>query len=154
MKQLLAKINNTERPVYQLIKYGMVGVLNTLVTLIVIVLCKSFIGINEYVSNMIGYVMGVLNSFLWNRSWVFHSHGQMHRDMIYFLGGCLICYLVQFAVLYILTNWVFEDIEYDLGFFVVSGYGIATLIAMVVYTLCNFIYNRTITFRRVKIKKC
>jgi putative flippase GtrA len=29
-----------------------------------------------------------------------------------------------------------------------SGYGIATLIGNVCYTLCNFVYNRLITFKK------
>ena len=30
---------------------------------------------------------------------------------------------------------------------VISGYGIATVLGNVVYTLANFVYNRTVTFR-------
>ena len=46
----------------QFVKYACVGVLNTLVTLCVIFICKALLGVNPLVSNAIGYVAGVVNS--------------------------------------------------------------------------------------------
>lgn len=131
----------------QFIRYGLVGVLNTVVTLVVIFVCKSLLGVNDYVSNAIGYVAGVINSFIWNRQFVFHSNGKLSREMVLFLIGFGICYCVQFAIVWVLNQSEFGDVEYDLGFFVISGYGIATLIGMVGYTICNFIYNRCVAFK-------
>lgn len=131
----------------QFIRYGLVGVLNTVVTLVVIFVCKSLLGVNDYVSNALGYVAGVVNSFIWNRQFVFHSHGRLSREMVLFLVGFAICYCVQFAIVWILNQSWFGKTEYDLGFFVISGYGIATLIGMVGYTICNFIYNRCVAFK-------
>lgn len=51
----------------QLVKYGVVGCLNTALTLGIIFVCKSFLGVDEYLSNALGYVAGFVNSFLWNR---------------------------------------------------------------------------------------
>ena len=85
----------------QIIKYALVGVLNTLVTLSTIFLCKSVIGINPLVSNAIGYVAGVINSFLWNKTWVFRSHDSYLREALIFLVGFILCYGIQF-----LTVWV------------------------------------------------
>lgn len=140
------KLNESNHPLVQVVKYGMVGVLNTLVTLVVIFLCKSVMGINEYLSNFIGYACGILNSFIFNRIWVFHSRARLQSSLPRFLLGCGICYLLQFVVLWTLTS-AFGDVEYDLGFFVLSGYGVATLIAMVVYTAANFLYNKLVAFR-------
>ena len=38
--------------------------------------------------------------------------------------------------------------EWDIKGFTLSGYGVATLGGMCVYTLCNFIYNRQIAFSK------
>jgi peptidoglycan/LPS O-acetylase OafA/YrhL len=32
-------------------------------------------------------------------------------------------------------------------FMVISGYGVATLVGMIAYTIANFVYNRFVTFR-------
>lgn len=125
----------------------MVGVLNTMVCLGTIFICKSLLGVNPYVSNAIGYLAGVLNSFLWNRRWVFRSHGRYSSEAIRFMAGCALCYLIQLAVVMVLNQSQFGQYEFDLGLFVLSGYGVATLLGNVIYTLCNFVYNRLVVFR-------
>ncbi len=52
------------RTVVQFLKYAIVGVMNTIITLGVIFVCKSLLGVNDYVSTALGYVAGVLNSFI------------------------------------------------------------------------------------------
>lgn len=64
---------NKKETLIQFIKYGMVGAMNTLVTLGVIFICKTFLGWNLYLSNALGYIAGVINSFIWNKTWVFRS---------------------------------------------------------------------------------
>ena len=53
----------------QLAKYLLVGVMNTLITLVVIFVCKIYLHVTPYVSNALGYLAGLINSFLWNRRW-------------------------------------------------------------------------------------
>lgn len=134
------------RETLRFIKYCMVGALNTILTLCVIFLCKSIFEINPYISNAIGYVVGVINSFLWNKKWVFNSQGRTYREAIKFLVGFAICYALQFFTVWILNQSSFGEIEITLFVFTISGYGIATLIGNVVYTVANFIYNRFFTF--------
>lgn len=135
------------REMLRFIKYCMVGVLNTLLTLGVIFVCKSVLGVNPYVSNALGYIAGMLNSFLWNKKWVFRSHGRTYREALHFMMGFAICYALQFLTVWILNQSSFGDIEVSIAVFTLSGYGIATLIGNVVYTVANFIYNRIVTFR-------
>ena len=132
----------------QFIRYTFVGVLNTLVTLVVIYLCKSIIGINPWVSNAIGYVAGLINSFIFNKNWVFKSHHDAKAEAVRFGIGFLMCYGIQLFVTWFLdTPMSLGSIEWNFGFWSVSGYSLATLVGMGVYTVCNFIYNRLITFK-------
>ena len=50
----------------QAIKYGVVGLSNTLITMIVIWVMMKLFGCREGLSNLTGYVVGILNSFIWN----------------------------------------------------------------------------------------
>ena len=136
------------RTLIQFTKYAMVGVMNTLVTLILIFIFKTLFGVNEYVSNAIGYVGGLINSFIWNKTWVFQSKRGVGREAIKFIAGFLICYGLQLLAVWVLNEHSFlGDVLIDFGFYTVSGYAIATLIGMALYTLLNFIYNRLVTFR-------
>ena len=147
MKNILTTDDERAEKIVQFIKYCLVGVLNTLVTFGVIYLCKSFLGWNLYVCNALGYICGVINSFLCNKSWVFKSKGGYRREAIRFLVGFGICYLLQFWVVWMLTESEFGKIDFAILGIVISGYGIATVLGNVVYTLANFVYNRMVTFR-------
>ncbi len=132
----------------QFIKYAMVGCLNTAVTLGVIYVCNSLLSINLYAANAIGYVAGLINSFIWNKNWVFKSHNEYKREAMKFAFGFGICYLLQLLVVYLLATDDFSLRQWEiLGFFTLSGKGVATIIGNIVYTLANFIYNRLVTFK-------
>lgn len=132
----------------QFVKYSLVGVLNTLLTLGLIFLCKSVIGLDQMLSNAIGYVAGFINSFLWNKKWVFRSKKGYAKEAAKFFIGFLVCYGVQFVTVWALSyHSPLEGFEVNILGFVLSGYGVATLIGNVVYTLANFVYNRMVTFR-------
>lgn len=136
------------KPMIQFIKYAAVGVLNTLVTLVVIVVCKSLLDVNEYVSNALGYIAGLINSFIWNKNWVFKAKDNSFKQLYRFAFGFMICYCLQFAVVWTITEHTpYGDMIWHLGPFAVSGYGVATIIGMGFYTVANFIYNRQVTFR-------
>ncbi len=137
---------NDRTPIVQFIKYALVGVMNTLITLAIIFVCKSLLGINEYVSNALGYIGGLINSFLWNKNWVFKVKEDSVRQAVRFLLGFGICYALQFVAMYLLNEQYGSYVWLIFGF-PISGYGIANCISMVLYTLANFVYNRLITFR-------
>lgn len=129
-------------------KYLLVGGGNTLLTIVVIAVLKSCLGVNLWIANMAGYVAGMINSFLWNKLWVFRSHSRrFHGEALRFLLGFCLCYVVQFAVTWTLTAMM-GDAEWRLpSGFVMSAYGLATLIGMGAYTIANFLYNRMVTFQ-------
>ena len=68
--------NQVKKTSIQLVKYMLIGASNTLITFIVFVVLNSFLGVNFYVSNIIGYIAGVVNSFVWNKTWVFKTRGK------------------------------------------------------------------------------
>ncbi len=138
---------STDHKMMQFVKYCIVGALNTIVCLGVIFVCKSLLGVNPYVSNISGYAAGLINSFLWNKQWVFKTRGRYRREAMRFLAGFAVCYLMQLSVVFVLNTSPCGRFEVDILGFVLSGYGIATLLGNVVYTLANYIYNRLVTFR-------
>ncbi len=132
----------------QFIRFVIVGVINTLVSLIVIFLCKSVWGINEWVSNLLGYVAGFINSFIWNKLFVFQSHASTLREGVKFLMGFVLCYGIQFVATWVLFNYTWlHDMEFVIMSQTFSGYAVATLLGMCVYTIANFVYNRAVTFK-------
>lgn len=142
-------VNLQNAAVRQFIRFLIVGVMNSLVTLIVIFVCKGVIDINEWVSNALGYVAGVINSFLWNRKWVFRSSkNNAAREALKFGIGFFACYGLQLFVCWFLTvPMELGSLIWTICGFTFSGYAVATIFGMCVYTIANFIYNRVVTFK-------
>lgn len=133
--------------VLQFIKFCLVGVLNTVVCMGAIYICNSFLRMGPYISNFLGYVAGMVNSFLCNKQWVFQSDGGYIREGIKFIIGWGLCYGIQFLVMWT-VNTSLGPVEYHYRDITISGYGVATLVGMCSYTFCNYIYNRLVTFRK------
>ncbi len=131
-------------------KFLVVGVMNTLVTLVVIYLLHAA-GCGDMASNFAGYVAGLINSFIWNRRWVFRSSGDRWGEAFRFLLGFAICYAIQAVFIWGTVRYsplaTFEGEVCGISF---DGYGVATLIGMGVYTVANFAYNRMVTFKATR----
>ena len=119
----------------QLVKYGAVGVLNTLITALVIYVCQELWGMNPVTSNALGYVAGLVNSFVFNSRWTFKSAFSW-RNFIGFMVAFGVCYVIQLLVLLALRK---------AG--TIPPYP-QQLIAMVVYTGANFLLNKFVVFHK------
>ena len=88
----------TKKTLIQLMKYGVIGVMNTLITAISFYLLNTWAGVPYGAANIIGYVLGVINSFIWNRQWVFKTGSNIKREALLFGCGFFICWILQGAV--------------------------------------------------------
>ncbi len=63
----------------QFIKFGFVGVSNTLISLAVYYVCLFF-GIHYIVANTLGFIVGTINAYFWNNKYVFKKEAGEIRD--------------------------------------------------------------------------
>ncbi len=119
----------------EVFKYGIVGVLNTLLTLVVIWLMRAVLGTPLVIANATGYIAGFINSFILNRSWTFKAHDDWKKEFVKFLIAFLICYVIQLGFLLLLEKYTDLKESYT------------TLLGMVVYTGINFLLNKYFTFK-------
>lgn len=119
----------------QLMKYGVVGVLNTVITAAVIYVCLQLLHWDPIVSNAIGYAAGLLNSFLLNSRWTFQAHFSWGH-----LGGFVltfgVCYAIQLGMLLLMQRYSS-----------IPPYP-QQLLAMGVYTVANFLMNKYLVFKK------
>lgn len=122
---------------WQLIRFGIVGVINTLITLIVIYVLQELLHVKYTTANLAGYIAGVINSFFWSKLWVFKKlNSNFMREAVLFLVSFGVCYGIQFVALLGLVELLHLDETW------------AQLVSMAVYTLCNFAMNKCITFKK------
>jgi putative flippase GtrA len=120
----------------QAIRFGLVGVLNTFITIAVIFILMKGFRVHYALSNSIGYALGFINSFLLNKKWTFRSAGNVGIEGMLFVAVFGVCYLIQFGALLFMKEVIGIKAEY------------AQLLAMPVYTSLNFMLNKFVTFRR------
>ncbi|WP_353958354.1 GtrA family protein [Klebsiella pneumoniae] len=115
-------------PLWQLMKYGLVGIVNTLITAVVIFLLMH-LGLGIYLSNAMGYVVGIVFSLIANTIFPFTQPVSINR-LIKFLCVCFICYVANIIVIKIFFVFMPEKI-YS-----------AQILGMFTYTITGFILNK------------
>ena len=106
------------------IKFISVGLLNTLVTYITFYLLLS-LGINYKVAATVGYILGILNSYIWNKYWTFKSKKTIKVEFAKFIIVYLFSYIVNIITLTIFVE-IFDMIP-EIG--EIFGISLATIIS-------------------------
>jgi putative flippase GtrA len=119
----------------QFVKFGIVGISNTLLTFIVYTLLLKGLGVWYLAASAIGFVVGAVNGFLWNRRWTFRGHvGDALTPVRWgIVQGCGL--VLNLGLLYLFVH--------DAGLDKLLGQACATAIV----TVLTFMANRAWTFR-------
>lgn len=116
-------------------RYGVVGVINTIVGLSVIMALHIVVGLGVIVSNIAGYALGWALSFILNRSWTFAHDGPAARAALAWVVLVLFAFGANLLILAGLQV---------LGFV----YGIAQIAGSAAYSVIVFIGARYVIFNR------
>ena len=57
----------------QLLKFGLVGIVNTFIHYIIFIIFFRLFDINLIISSTLGYCAGLINSYIFNKIWTFQS---------------------------------------------------------------------------------
>lgn len=91
---------------FRFIKFGLIGVLNTLINWILFILLNSF-GVYYIISNVIAYSISTLNSYLWNSKWVFkYNEDNVKETSFKFIVLNIIGLTLNTIILYLLVDIV------------------------------------------------
>jgi putative flippase GtrA len=119
----------------QFLKFGIVGVSNTVLTFAVYTLLLKVFGVWYLAASAVGFVVGATNGFLWNRRWTFREHvGDALTPVRWFVvQGCGLALNLGLVYLFV----------HDGGLDELVGQACATAIV----TVLTFFANRAWTFR-------
>jgi|ERR1700722_7144242 len=121
--------------ILQFVKFGVVGVSNTLISFAVYTLLLKAFGVWYVAASGIGFAVGAINGFLWNRAWTFRGHvGDALTPVRWFaVQSCGL--LVNLGLVYLF----------------VDGFGLGKLTGqaatIVIVTVLTFFANRAWTFK-------
>ncbi|MBR5559056.1 MAG: GtrA family protein [Oscillospiraceae bacterium] len=116
-------------------KFALVGVANTLIDYGVFALLAQVLGVNVYLSQVVGYSCGILNSYIFNRSWTFRSQSR-------FFSPTLVRFLVlNLSMLALSTGLLALFLQFGLSKLVAKACTVVVTMAV------GFVVNRLWVFR-------
>ncbi len=150
------------KKILQFIKFGIVGVMNTLVDFIVFTLICTIFAVDKdsgslivTVINLIAYSCGVANSYFFNTRWTFKGERNENRkkELILFIVINIISYVVNNMVL-LLCKSIPAISGIELFGIEQFGFYVCKLIATAVGIIVNFAGNKLFVFKTTdKIEK-
>jgi len=87
----------------QVIRFAMVGVLNTLISIVVYLMCIK-LGMHYAVATAIGQVAGLVNSYIWNKKFTFKSGEKSVAEIIKFVLVYAVQYAANVGIVFVLIN--------------------------------------------------
>ena len=137
--------DNMIQSLTQFIKFGLIGVTNTLiyfiVNAIVIILLRPFaLSYDFIIGNILGFLISVLWSFYWNNRYVFSNNGTNQRSMY----GALMKAYMSYGFTGIILNNILSYIWFHI-------FGISKIVGPllnVIFTVpINFLLNKYWAFK-------
>ena len=85
-------------------RFGIVGLFNTGLGLVIIQLGRTGLGLGEVLANALGYACGLILSFFLNRAWTFTHAGPAKVAMIRFAIVVLVAWVLNVALVLLLIQ--------------------------------------------------
>lgn len=135
--------------VWQFAKFGLIGILNTLLDFGILNLLsyttKVYSGGWLIVINVFSFLAANLNSYFWNKSWTFNSKT---RGAVNEFGRFLLVSVIGFVINSVIL-WFLTTLMKPIGGMRPQLWeNAAKLVATVIYTIWNFIGYKLIVFKR------
>ena len=121
----------------QFFRFLTVGVFNTVLGYCVIFACMYLANMSPESSNVAGYAVGLVASYILNRTYTFESKQERRTEVVRFLTVFGLAYASNFVTLLILIHSVGMH------------EGVSQILAGVVYVAASFIMNKYYVFRAV-----
>ena len=123
----------------RILRFIIIGMLNALIIATVILVMMMGLGIDYKWANITGYILALINTFFWNKYWVFSSSkGSYWREVPLFLIAFGCAYGLQFLALLLMVEALHIN-EY-----------LAQVLGSIVYGTVNYLMNGKVTFRQKK----
>lgn len=131
-------ISNFKNEVVRLIKFNIVGVMNTSIDFVTFYILTTFISVNVVSAQIMAYSLGVINSYFMNRFWTFGVKGEHNKKQIsLFILVNLLALSVSTVLIYFLVK-------------VINQVMIAKVLVTVIVMIINYLGQKYIIFNNRK----
>jgi putative flippase GtrA len=147
LPSFISRLLSRDRASGQAVRFLLVGVTNTVVDLGAFYLLTRIPGMPDIAAKTISYLLGITNSFVWNKYWTFNARGSGRgwREFGLFFLVNLPPLAVNIVVFALLGLWTTSG-----SFAAREG---KAFIAAAVAVVWNFLGSRYLAFRHTALKK-
>lgn len=124
----------------KLVKFIIVGVINTIVGTAIMFGLYNLAGCSYWISSLTNYVLTSILSYVLNKRFTFRHKGDVKGSALRFAVNIAVCYLLAYGIAKPLMLWLLK------GFPIKTQENIAMLVGMVLFTGFNYIGQRFFAF--------
>jgi len=145
-RRLIPDLLRRDRMAGQAVRFIIVGFANTTVDLVAFYLLGLIPGMPEVAAKGLSYILGICNSFVWNKYWTFGARGSTRgkREFAVFFAVNLPPLAVNVVVFTLLGLWVGEG-----TFLVRMAKAFASAVVSVAW---NFLGSRYLAFKHTALR--
>ncbi len=129
----------------KLIKFLLVGLINTAVGAGVMFILYNLVNFNYWISSASNYIVGGIVSFFLNKYFTFKNHEKSLKQVLYFILTLAVCYVLSYLiakrVVYMLLSTQSEKLRDN----------ISMLTGMCLYTILNYFGQRLFVFAKKEV---
>jgi putative flippase GtrA len=143
--QLAQRIGLGSVSFMEFIKFLLVGLVNTIVGMGLMFFLKNGLKWPFWYATFTGNTVGAVVSFLMNKSFTFKSKIPIQVGVPRFTAVVLLSYIFSFSISRLITG---SMESYTIGKFYIDSDNIAILLGSIIYTLSNYIGQKSFVFKK------
>ena len=130
----------------KLLKFLIVGFVNTFVGAGIMFALYNFLGCTYWFSSICNYIAGGIVSFFLNKFFTFKNNKKSISQVLLFIISILFCYLISYMGAKKIIYFILQNVSQK------TADNYSMLLAMCLYTALNYITQRFIVFNDSKTK--
>ena len=131
--------------VRQLFKFGLVGILNTVVGTMVMFFAFNVLNMGYWFSSAMNYIVGSILSYFLNKYFTFGSKKRSKREVIRFLVNIALCYLLAYGLAQPIVKKLIVAMDISLKERILEQ--VAMIFGMSFFVVLNFLGQKLFVFK-------
>lgn len=129
----------------EFIRFGIVGILNTVIGTSVMFLAYNLLGCGYWVSSALNYIIGSIFSYFANKYFTFKSVQKSWGEVLRFLINISCCYFIAYGVAKPFGKWIISELNISMSEYSTEQF--AMVLGMSFFVVLNYLGQKIFVFK-------